>query len=191
MIASVGFKTLRHISRRRVMMAATKHIACLSLVLAVAGCAQSGTLYPANPQASRIGPLSLEYTAYGTGAGPVRISMPSGELLTGQYRVVENSTFDYGSSSTVASGNAVSYGSATAYGPGGVVTATGTGTTYGTARATTTSINQVTPGSRSGMCSMVGDRGTTGTCEFFVNRLTGVGGGSCQLSNGAQYNLMF
>jgi hypothetical protein len=161
------------------------------LLLTVTACAQTGTLYPANKQAEKAGVLVLQYTAYGSGGGPMQITMPSGEVLKGEYRVVDNSAFGFDSSSTTASGSAVSTGHATAYGSNGVASATSTGTAYGTAHATTNSWSQTLPGSRNGVCAFVGDKGTNGHCEFFVNRFTGFGGGGCTLSNGAEYNLMF
>jgi len=159
--------------------------------MTLASCAQTGTLYPANKQAEKTGSLTLQYTTYGTGGGPAKITMPSGEVLRGEYRVVENSVFGFGSSSTTASDSAVSTGHATASGPGGVTTANALGTASGTAHATNNSFSQSTPGSRNGMCALAGDKGTNGSCDFFVNRFTGSGGGTCKFSNGAEYNLMF
>jgi len=161
------------------------------IAMTLTACAKTGTLYPANKQAEKIGPLGIEFTMYGTGGGPVQVIMPSGEVLKGEFRVQNNSVFNYGTASTTASGSAVSTGHATAYGSGGVVNANSTGTTYGTAHATTNAFSQSTPGSRNGMCAMVGDKGTNGSCEFFVNGFTTNGGGGCKFSNGAEYNLMF
>jgi hypothetical protein len=154
-------------------------------------CGQTGTLYPANKKAEQTGPLTLQYTAYGTGGGPAQVAMPNGEVLKGEYRVMENSVFGFGSSSTTVSGNAESTGHATVSGSGGVATVNSVGSASGTAHGTTNSVSQSTPGSRNGMCALVGDKGTNGSCDFFVNRFTGTGAGNCKFSNGAEYNLMF
>jgi hypothetical protein len=47
------------------------------LFAALIGCARTATLYPANQAAGEIGVLKANFTAYGTGGGPMTITLPN------------------------------------------------------------------------------------------------------------------
>ena len=53
--------------------------------------------YPANPEANAIGILMGEYQTVGLGAGSLRAVMPDGEVLTGQYAIVQAGASGFGS----------------------------------------------------------------------------------------------
>lgn len=132
-----------------------------------AGCAGTVTLYPANEVAQKTGVITAEITKYGVGSGPIKLSMPDGEILTGQY--------------TVMVGGSTAYGSvfASAYGPGGMATANGTGMTMDI------------PNSSNGVANAAGPKGTTAYCEFQNNNMAGHGFGACKISNGALYRMQY
>lgn len=161
------------------------------IFLALTGCTKSGTLYPANKEAQKIGALNIQYKDFGTNAGPVQVMLPDGETLKGEYRVVDNSVAQSGFASTFASGNAMTTGNGMMYGAGGIKNYNFSANTSGSASAFTNSYGVVTPGSTNGFCAMTGDKGTSGNCNFVVNTFSSKGGGVCNFSNGAAYNLMF
>jgi hypothetical protein len=158
-----------------------KRIIIASLgILVFTGCAQTGTLYPSNKQAESIGQLTLKYGG-GEDSGRVQVVMPDGEILTVQYRVVNNTIYGSGTSTGSFSGNLSSFG------------ATGSTNENFHGYSDSNSSIAVTPGSSNGMCVMTGEKGTNASCNFFVNKhgLLKSGAGTCKFSNGAEYNLMF
>ena len=126
-------------------MTANRTVAAI-LISSLAGCSsapQRGAVnfYPANPEANAIGILTGEYQTVGPGAGSLRAVMPDGEVLTGQYAIVQADAPGFGSI----------YASALA--PLAVP-----GVVYGRSRMA----------ERSSPCqaSLFGDHGTLMQCEF-------------------------
>lgn len=136
---------------------------CFSFI----GCASTAKLYPGNAEAQSIGILKATYKNWGTGQGAIFITLPSGEILEGEYTTVDTSTYSFGNI----------YSSV--YGAGG--SAFGSGSVMSTSVA----------GSNPGMASLFGNRGTTMDCEYIVNNWTGNGAGACKASNGAIFKLHF
>jgi hypothetical protein len=95
------------------------------------------------------------------------MTMPDGEVLKGEYSVVR--------------GGAVQFGSIfeSVYGPGGVATGTGTSSSYSVS------------GSRTGMASAFGSKGSSMDCEFYNDNVSGHGMGACKSSQGALYRLQY
>jgi hypothetical protein len=139
----------------------------LILVLLLLGCGRTGRLYPANDTAAASGVLTMHFTSYGTGRGPVEIPMPDGEVLKGEYTLVRGGAVGFGSI----------YG--LVYGPGGTTTGTATATSY------------AVPGGSPGMVSAFGDRGTAMQCEVYNDNFSGHGYGACRSSKGALYRLQY
>ena len=74
-------------------MTANRAVAAI-LIASLAGCSsapQHGAVnfYPANPEANTIGILTGEYQTVGPGAGSLRAVMPDGEVLTGQFAIIQ------------------------------------------------------------------------------------------------------
>ena len=141
------------------------------LIASLAGCSsapQHGAVnfYPANPEANAIGILTGEYQTVGPGAGSLRAAMPDGEVLTGQYAVVQAGASGFGSI----------YASALA--PLAVP-----GVVYGRSRTA----------ERSSPCqaSLFGDHGTSMQCEFYNDNVFHHGYGGCRSSRGAVFRLQF
>lgn len=118
------------------------------------GCARVGHLYPANDAAAATGILQAHFMAYGTGHGEGRITMPDGELLTGEYSLVRGGSVSFGSIFAAAGG----------------VSGSATTTTY------------AIPGGSPGTASLFGDKGTSMQCEFYNDNFSGHGYGGCQSS---------
>jgi len=78
-------------------------IAALGLAL-LAGCADTADTFPLNDAARKIGRPKVDFVRTGVGRGPVTITMPDGEVLTGTWRVAFGGAvgmgFSGGSSST-------------------------------------------------------------------------------------------
>lgn len=51
------------------------------------GCADTADTFPLNDAARQIGRLKISFVRTGLGTGPVTITMPDGEILTGTWRV--------------------------------------------------------------------------------------------------------
>lgn len=128
---------------------------------------RSARLYPANDLARPGGVLSAQFIDSGTGHGLIEMTLPDGEVLTGEYTVVR--------------GGAVQFGSIfeSVYGPGGVATGTGTASTYSMA------------GSSPGTASAFGSKGSSMDCEFYNDNVSGHGMGACRSSQGALYRLQY
>ena len=73
----------------------------IALLLApLAGCAGSATAYPLNAAAVHDGAPKVAFVRYGTDGGPITVTMPDGEVLKGQYRVISNAAIGYGFAGT-------------------------------------------------------------------------------------------
>lgn len=132
------------------------------LPLVFLGCSRDARLYPANLEAGPVA-LNAKFTDSGMGSGPVELTLPSGEVMRGEFGTTDTSAYGFG-----------------------VTTAS-----VGRASALATSSASAIPGSMPGVVALVGDRGTTGQCEYMVNTWTSSGTGVCELSNGARYNMHF
>ena len=66
-------------------------IAAVAVILAVAGCADTASLVPQNPQAQAVGTPQLTFFR-GFGGAPSKITMPDGEVLPGEVVVSETTT---------------------------------------------------------------------------------------------------
>lgn len=132
------------------------------VVGALVGCATSANFYPLNPQAEKLGLLHATLHEGLLGSGTMTMTLPSGEVLKGQFSPVNgpSTAFDSGSASL-----------------GGV-----TGTGFNSMVAS--------PGSSLGFAELMGNRGTTAQCEFEANTWSH-GSGLCKFSNGAKYRVMF
>lgn len=108
--------------------------------------------------------LQAKFVDSGMGRGPIELTLPDGEVLTGEFSTSDTSSYGFGTG--------VAY---SAYQR--PVVATGSTT--------------ATPGSMPGVASLVGPKGTTAQCEYTVNTWTSSGSGVCRISNGAVYNLHF
>jgi hypothetical protein len=62
------------------------------LLLGLCGCTDSADVFPMNDAAHQIGRIKVSFVRTGVGRGPVTITMPDGEILTGQYRVAFGSS---------------------------------------------------------------------------------------------------
>jgi hypothetical protein len=133
----------------------------------LAGCISTATLYPANEEAKSAGLITARYESFGIGAGKISLLFPDGEKLSVEYSTVDTNSYGFGSV----------YGSI--YG--------GFGQTFGTGAASSMAM----AGSSPGVATLYGDRGTTMTCEYIVNKLTGKGAGACKASTNAIFKLHF
>ena len=135
--------------------------ACAALAF-LGGCAKSVDMVPLNAEATAIGIPKMDVTLYGTGYGPASATLPSGEVLTGHYRL--------------AVGGAVSSGFASATGPRGSAFASGSAVS--------------TPLNNPFLLQATGNRGTSMTCSGSAGGM-GHGDAVCTTNSGAQYQMMF
>jgi len=136
-------------------------IALIGLLVLVA-CARSADVMPLNEAANAVGIPKFDMVLYGTGHGPVTVTMPNGEVLTGHYLLMI--------------GGAVATGFGTAVGPRGTSMATGTST--------------IMPMQSPFVLQAVGDRGTTIACQGTAGGM-GHGSMTCTTNHGAQYQVIF
>jgi hypothetical protein len=136
------------------------------------GCvsAQHGAVqfYPANEAANAFGVLNGEYITNGRGNGTINIQMPDGELLTGQYSIVQQGAVGFGSIYANVNNN------------------------FG-ASASGFQMNRssVLETSSQGMASLFGNKGTSMQCEFYNDNRTHHGYGGCRTTKGALFRLQF
>ena len=110
----------------------------LTLTLAAAGaCARDADMVPLNEAANAVGIPKLNTTLTGTGYGPVTVTMPDGEVLSGHWRS--------------AAGGASAIGFATMKGPRGV--------------SIVSSSSSVVPLQNAFTLQATGNRGTTMVCQ--------------------------
>ncbi len=137
-------------------------------VLFLTGCAEDARLYQINVEPGKPAQvIHATYMSYGLGHGSISVTMPDGEVLKGEYDVVERGSSSFGSV----------YGSV--YGPGGNASGMATGSAL------------AIPNSSEGTAVLLGSRGTSMTCEFVTNNWTGKGNGACKSSSGGLYRAMF
>ena len=133
-----------------------------SALLTTAACSRTADMVPLNAEASALGIPKIDATLYGTGYGPVTVTMPSGEVLNGHYRL--------------AVGGSVTTGVATAYTPRGSATATGTAVS--------------TPMNNPFTAQAIGSQGTSMICQGSGGGM-GHGDAVCRTNTGAEYQMMF
>ncbi len=131
-------------------------------LLTMAACSRAADMVPLNDTASALGIPKVDATLYGTGYGPVTVTMPDGEVLSGHYRL--------------AVGGSVTTGIATAYTPHGSATATGTAIS--------------TPMNNPFTAQATGSRGTSMICQGSGGGM-GHGDAVCRTNAGAEYQMMF
>jgi len=143
--------------------------ALVILLLCTAACTvvRPVHLYPVSGVAPTSGVVQGEIVGHGQGHGVATVAMPDGEHLSGDYSIVF--------------GGSVGFGSifASVYGPHG--------TAFGNANSTNISMSNEGQGS----ISLIGDKGTSMTCEFLNANMTGHGYGACQTSSGATYRMIY
>jgi hypothetical protein len=81
-----------------------KRAVALGLVALLPACQDTADTFPLNPAARQIGTPKVSFVRTGIGRGPVTITMPDGEVLTGEYRVA----FGGGEAFTFAGGQTAS-----------------------------------------------------------------------------------
>lgn len=141
-------------------------LVALSL-LSLGACATPVYMYPANDQARLVGSPKVEFTSYGLGAGPFKVIMPDGEVLTGRYSVISGGYTGFGTL----------YGSVS--GSGGVAS----GSAFGT--------QSFTSNSSPAIADATGPK-TTVHCEVMSNNLNGHGNGVCELQpGGARFRIQY
>jgi hypothetical protein len=93
-------------------MKCVRWILVAALPLGVADCGRTVDMVPLNDVAAAAGNPKMDMTLYGTGYGPATVTMPSGEILNGHYRLAVGgavTTTAYTQrGSAVATGTAVS-----------------------------------------------------------------------------------
>lgn len=78
--------------------------------LVLSGCADSARVFPIDPASMQAGTPKIEFVRQGIGRGPVTVTMPDGEILTGEYQVTENAAVGVGFAGSHMA-TAVGYGS--------------------------------------------------------------------------------
>jgi len=82
----------------------------MALCALCAACGGSGRTFPLDDASLAAGTPKVEFVMYGTGHGPVTVTMPNGEILKGEYQVTENAAVGFGFSG-VQTATAIGYGS--------------------------------------------------------------------------------
>ena len=143
----------------------------VTLSITLPGCTVVRTphLYPTNDAASQTGVLGGHIIGHGNLHGTIDISLPTGELIEGEYSIVSDGSISTGF------GNIFT----TVYGPSGSVSGT----------ATTSAFSF--PAGGQGVASLYGRAGTSLQCEFMNNNMTGHGYGACKSSAGGIYRLLY
>lgn len=61
--------------------------ASITALICLNGCTKNADMFPLNEAAQQLGPVKATYVDTGTSSGPVKITLGSGEVLKGEYRV--------------------------------------------------------------------------------------------------------
>jgi hypothetical protein len=151
-----------------------KRIIAAGIIAAlVSACQMGATLYPINDEARSMRLLHATYTARGIGAGPVTVQLPSGEVLTGEYRIIRSGDISFQLATARSTAAAKS----------------GRQAALASSSATSTAFS--IPAGANGMAVLYGDRGTSADCALVMDTLSGKGAGTCELSNGAIYRIVW
>jgi hypothetical protein len=134
-------------------------ISAVSLCV-IAGCTLTANMYPINKAAEETGPLEAKYFPTSGGNANVTVQMPDGEILKGQFTLIEGPTANFGSIMAAE----------------------------GKTSALSVSGGSASSGKYPGVGTLIGDRGTKMECEFYRSSFGG-GVGACQSSSGGLYRL--
>jgi hypothetical protein len=142
---------------------------CAVMIIFLAACTmeRAARLYPENNAAGAQGVIAARFISHGTGNGKIEITMPDGEIVTGEYSIVGRSTSGFGS--IVGS----------LFGPDGSTS------------ASTFRSNYSIQGGSPGIASVFGNKGTRMSCEFYNDNMSGHGYGACRSAAGALYRLQY
>ncbi len=144
-------------------MKVTRILLLTAIVLGSADCTRKARLYNLTT-----GEVSIvEYTYRGTGKGKIRVALPSGEKLQGEYVTLAGGRTDWGAIY------------ASVYSPQG--TASGSGTVYSAS----------VESKQHGTAIVTGDKGTIIQCEYITSAWNAAGSGACKDNKGTLYKLMF
>jgi hypothetical protein len=77
-------------------------VVTLSLVGLLAGCIEVGQMVPLDETARSIGTPKIEIALHDTAHGGVGVTMPDGEILQGEYQILENASIGMTSSGQFA-----------------------------------------------------------------------------------------
>ena len=137
-----------------------------SLILFGCTITREVNLYPTDNK-SDITVLHGQLQGHGELHGVANITMPNGEILSGEY--------------SIAAGGSIGFGGifGSVYGPGGLTSASGTST------------SMAVSAEGEGSASLVGNRGTLMQCEFMNNNMFGHGYGACKITDGSTYRMMY
>lgn len=91
-------------------MPARPEVAVAFVLALVGGCTDQARVFPLDEAAMSAGTPTIEFVRQGMGRGPVKVKMPDGELLEGEYQITENAAAVVGFSGARVS-TAVGYGS--------------------------------------------------------------------------------
>jgi hypothetical protein len=73
-----------------------KLVAAMLGLAVLSGCADSARIFPMDDAALALGTPTLDFVRQGIGRGPVTVTMPDGEMLTGEYQITENAAIGVG-----------------------------------------------------------------------------------------------
>ncbi len=167
----------------------------LFFLIALYGCADYGSgiahLYPTNNKDMASGALRLEYKITARYHGEFSVSMPDGEIITGEFNVLTAGTTSSGSIFSSMYGTANSR--TNAYASNGTNYATGTafGTASGSANGYGNTFSSSSSDIGEGLANGIGNRGTSIQCEYLNNNKSNHGYGACQTSKGVIYKMQY
>lgn len=73
-----------------------KLVLALGVFIVLSGCTGTADVFPLNNAAKQLGPVHATFVRTGVGSGPVTITMASGEVLKGTYKVAFGSAEEFG-----------------------------------------------------------------------------------------------
>jgi hypothetical protein len=120
-----------------------------------------------------------EYVFTGSMKGTAKVTKSTGgEMLTGQFTSVDNTTYSHGFSRVFSTAQA------SAYGAGGLITGSGTSSDFGH------SLTRTTAGQYQGIGVLTGENIVI-ECFYIGSMRTGNGFGRCKSNQGKEYSLQF
>jgi hypothetical protein len=142
-----------------------KIIACC-IFLSACSIQRDADLYPANDAALSVGTLRARFVAHGTGEGEAFLTMPDGEVLSGEYHINRSQLFGLGDIIVAAF-------------------------TEQGKEAMLSKIHEYHQEASPGEVTIVGQSGKNGECQFYNDNINGHGFGAFKLWNGALYRLNY
>jgi len=73
-----------------------RDLVIVAALIGLCGCADTADVFPSNDAAKQMGRPRVEFVRTGVGRGPVTITMPDGEILTGTWTVAFGGTIGMG-----------------------------------------------------------------------------------------------